>query len=228
MKIIHPNSLAATLDVLNEIFFMGRSLSKGERNEAAEWIASRQGLKGAYSRMFAPTELDFKRGIRLFTGEKVFSGAAIGHILGEESSRALILLGSNSPVAGLALNRATTGMMQAITRSEKPGKVRGFYCCGTCTAALWRNLAVGGLKQPKKRLAVGLEVLRKYRDGNGKWRRFPFYYTLLALSEIDDKRAIDEIRYVAPVGERLLGRYKANNKLAVRRRILLQRILAKC
>ena len=92
---------------------------------------------------------------------------------------------------------------------------------------MWRHLVVGGLNKSKMRLGDGLKVLRKYRDGNGKWRRFPFYYTLLALSEIDDKRAIDEMRYVAPVCERLLGRHRANNKLAVRRRMLLQRILAK-
>ena len=228
MKILHPSSLAVTLDVLNEVFFMGHSLSNAERTGVARWIAARQGLEGAYRGMIAPTSLDLKRGIRLFTGEKVVSGAAIGHILGEEASRALILLDGSLPVAREALKKSNRGMMRALMSCETPKSVRGFYCCGACTAALWRHLAVGGLKQSKRRLNAGLKVLKRYRDGNGKWRRFPFYYTLLALSEIDDKRAIDEMRYVAPVCERLLGRYKANNKLAVRRRMLLQRILAQC
>jgi len=110
---------------------------------------------------------------------------------------------------------------------ETPARVRGFYCCGTCSASLWRHLAVGGLDKPKKRLNAGLRVLRKYRDGSGKWRRFPFYYTLLALSEIDDKLAVHELEYAAPLCERLLNRYRARTKIATRRRVLLQRVLDK-
>jgi hypothetical protein len=227
MKILHTSSLASTLDALNEVFFMGHMLTKPERREIATWIAGRQGLKGAYRGMFAPTPLDFKRGISLFTGERVVSGAAIGHILGEESSRALILLDGGSPAVREALMKSNKGMLRALMSCETPNRVRGFYCCGTCTAALWRHLAVGGLGKSKRRLSAGLEVLKKYRDGAGKWRRFPFYYTLLALSEIGGKLATDERRYAASVCEQLLKRYKSKNKIAKRRRILLERILAK-
>lgn len=228
MKILHPNSLAVTLDALNEVFFMGHSISKAERTTVARWLAGRQGVKGAYRGMIAPTPLDFERGIRLFTGEKVVSGAAIGHILGEESSRALILLNGSSPVAREALKKSNRGMMKALMSCETPTRVRGFYCCGTCTAAMWRHLAVGGLKQSKRRLSAGLKVLRKYRDGAGRWRRFPFYYTLLALSEIGRGIAIDELHYTAPLCERLLKRYKAKNKLAKRRRSVMEKVLAEC
>ena len=228
MKILNKSSLARTLDALNEVFFMGSTLTRTEREEIAEWIARRQGLKGAYRGMFAPTPLDFKKGIRLFTGEKVVSGAAIGHILGEEASRALILLDGSSPVAHQALMKSNRGILRALMSCETPARVRGFYCCGVCTSALWRHLAVGGLKHPKRRLQAGLKVLKTHRDGAGKWRRFPFYYTLLALSEVDGKQADDEISYAAPVCERLLKRYKSANKIPKRRRILLKRILARC
>jgi hypothetical protein len=171
--------------------------------------------------------LDYRRGIRLFTGEKVTSGAAIGHILGEEASRALMILDGALPEARVALKKSSKGMIKALMSCETPTRVRGFYCCGTCTAALWRHLAVGGLSKPKQRLAAGLRVLKKYRDGKGKWRRFPFYYTLLALSEIDRKLVADEIHYIAPVCERLVKRYKAKSKIARRRKILLERILAR-
>jgi len=228
MKMLHPNSLASTLDAINEVFFMEYALTKPERMKIARWIAGRQGLKGAYRGMFAPTQRDFKRGIRLFTGERVVSGAAIGHILGEESSRALIMLDGSSPIAREALKKSDKGMLRALMSCETPTRVRGFYCCGTCTAALWRHLTVGGLEHSKRRLEVGLKVLKTYRDGAGKWRRFPFYYTLLALSEIDGKLAMDEIRYAAPICERLLKRYKSKHKIAKRRRILLERILTKC
>lgn len=228
MKLLHHNSLAATLDAVNETFFTNSSSSKVERDSVIEWIASRQGIKGSYRGMFAPTPLDFKRGIRLFTGEKVVSGAAIGHILGEEASRALILLNGDSLIAREALKRSNRGMIRALASCETPKSVRGFYCCGTCTAALWRHLAVGGLTHPMRRLDAGLKVLKKYRDGAGKWHRFPFYYTLLALNEIDKKQAIDEMRYAAPVCEAILKRYKIKNKIATRRRMLLEKILTKC
>jgi hypothetical protein len=226
LKILHANSLADTLDALNEAFFMGYSLTKPERTNLLSWIAGRRGVKGAYRGMFAPTTLDFRRGIRLFTGERVISGAAIGHILGEEASRALILLNGRSPVAQGALKASNKGMIRALMSCETPARVRGFYCCGTCTVALWRHLAVGGLNKSRKRLSAGMKVLSKYRDGAGKWHRFPFYYTLLALSELDSALATAELRYAAPVCERLSKRTSAKNKIARRRKLLLERILA--
>jgi hypothetical protein len=227
MKLLHANSLADTLDAINEVFFMQCTLARAEKKNLARWLAGRQGLAGAYRGMFAPTQLDYRRGIRLFTGEKVTSGAAIGHILGEEASRALIILDGTLPETRGALKKSNKGMIKALMSCETPTRVRGFYCCGTCTAALWRHLAVGGLSKPKQRLAAGLRVLKEYREGNGKWRRFPFYYTLLALSEIEQKLAADEIRYAAPVCEKLVKRYKAKSKIARRRKILLERILAR-
>ena len=228
MKIIHLNSLAATLDALSEIFFFGYSLSKSQRAKIAKWIAGRQGLPGSYAKMFAPTEYDFKRGIRLFTGERIRSKAATGHILGEEACRALILLNVRSTDVQVALQRATQGMLRRLAPSETRGRVRGMYCCGTCTGAYWRHLAVGGLKNSKRRLATGMKVSKMYRDGTGRWRRFPFYYTLLALSEIDLPSAIAEIRYAAPVCEQYLKRSHSNDKISIRRRVLVERILKKC
>jgi hypothetical protein len=146
----------------------------------------------------------------------------------EEASRALILLDGSFTAAHEALKKSNRGIMKALMSCETPTRVRGFYCCGTCTAALWRHLAVGGLKQSKRRLSAGLKVLKKYRDGAGKWRRFPFYYTLLALSEIGRGIAIDELHYTAPLCERLLKRYKARNKLAKRRRRVMEKVLAEC
>ncbi len=228
MKILHVNSLAMTLDGLNEAFFFGRKLSRTEKSKAVKWIASRQGKAGSYRGMFAPTPLDYKRGIKLFTGERVVSGAAIGHILGEEASRALRLLDGKSALGRESLKRSNKGIIRALMSCESPAQPRGFYCCGTCTAAMWRNLARGGLNSSKKRISNGLKALRKYRDGTGKWRRFPFYYTLLALYEIGGTRARDEMRYAAPVCERYLKRSRAKSKFAARRRALLERVLAMC
>lgn len=228
MKIVNSNSLAATLDAVNEAFFCGRSLSKSQREETAKWIAGRQGRPDSYADMFAPTENDLKEGVRVFTGERLRSRAAIRHILGEEACRVLILLDVSIAAVQNALNRASRGMMNALTRSEAGNSTPGMYCCGTCTCSLWRHLVVGGLEDAERRLAEGMKALKLHRDDNGRWRRFPFYYTLLALSELDLQSAIEEMRYASPVCKRYLRQSQKDNKIAQRRRLLAERILEKC
>ena len=51
-----------------------------------------------------------------------------------------------------------------------------------------------------------MKYLKENRKEQGRWRRFPFYYTLLAIMEIPGSQAINEIRYSAPVLERMLKR----------------------
>ena len=224
MRIIDPSSLAETIDNLNDAFFYGRKLAKSEREEAAKWIAARQGLPGSYSGMFAPTLSDFQRGIKLFTGDRVKSRAATAHILGEEASRALILLKVRSSAVQEALRESTDSMLKRLDYEDrKPGP----YCCGICSVSLWRHLSVGGLKDPEKELAGGLKELRAHRDGTGKWRRFPFYYTLLALTEINDPGAVREMRYTAKVCERALKRTAGADRYSIRRHDLLERVMQK-
>jgi hypothetical protein len=221
MDIVNPDSLSKTLDALNEAFFFLQPLTQLQKEQVAEWIASRQGKAGSYANMFAPTEIDFKEGARLFTGEIVPSRAATSHILGEEACRALILLDVKIDSARQALERASLGMIGRL------GSTSGIYCCGKCTTALWRHLVVGGLNNSRHRLTTGLEALKARRDGEGRWRTFPFYYTLLALNEINSPLAIEEMKYASPVCERYLQRVSENDKTTQRRRVLLEKILEK-
>ena len=186
-------------------------------------------MPGSYAGMFAATQRDVKEGMTVFTGEKVRSGAATRHILGEEACRALILL--DVPLASVrdALKRASAGMIPRLRQaSGRPSVIPGTYCCGICTCSLWRHLAVGGLEKGEQWLAAGMKALKQHRTGDGKWRRFPFYYTLLALSEIALPTAIEEMRYAAPACEQGLKRCRSEDKFVQRRRLLLERVLAKC
>jgi hypothetical protein len=178
--------------------------------------------------MFAPTDKDFKRGVKVFTGEAVRSNAATGHILGEEACWALILLNVSDASVKDALNRASLGMLKRLKEYETQWKVHGTYCCGICSDSYWRHLIVGGLDKNKQRLAAGMKKLKSYRIGDGQWRRFPFFYTLLALNEIKLKSAIEEMRYAAPACEQYLKRARTGNKYSQRRRLLVERILARC
>ena len=228
MRIVYKSSLAKTVDAVNEVFFFGHSLSKSKKGEVAKWIAKRQGKSGSYANMFAPTDKDFRDGIRLFTGERVRSGAATAHILGEEACRALILLSINTAGVQKSLSNANNGMMERIKISEGKGRVRGTYCCGTCTSSYWRHLAVGGLKNAERELQAGIKNLKLHRDRSGRWRKYPFYYTLLALSEINLPSAVKEMQYASRLCESLLKRRPKRDKYSQRRRFLAEKILLKC
>ena len=177
MKILNTQSLVATVDAINLATFTSESISRSQRLEAAQWIVGRQGKPGSYANMFAPTERDWTRGTRLFTGERITTKVGTSHFLGQETCRALILLKTNTKAAKKALEAATSGMLERLGKEKR----FGMYCCGTCSAALWRHLAVGGLAEvkPVRVLAAGIKRLKAHRDGKGRWRVFPFYYTLI-------------------------------------------------
>jgi hypothetical protein len=63
------NSLATLVDSIEQKRYFGQRIPAREILAAAREIASRQGLPGSYAGMFAPTKPDFRRGIRVFTGE---------------------------------------------------------------------------------------------------------------------------------------------------------------
>ena len=225
LKIMNKSSLGATIDRLNDILFWGKKIGVKEKREVARWIASRQGMKGSYCGMFAPTEKDFKEGLRVFTGERIKSRAGISHILGEETIRNLILLKVSDKKVQEALKIANRNMSQRIADSEKKWGYTGTYCCGICTASFWRNLVVGGLGNKEKRISAGLKNLKKHRKGDGKWRRYPFFYTLLALSEIDTKASHQEMKYAALVLERYLQSRGRKDKYSKRKSEIARRVL---
>lgn len=226
MELINHKSLATTLNYVNEAFFYKRSLLKSERVEVAKWIASRQGMPGSYANMFAPTKKDFQNGLELFTGEKISTRAGISHVLGQESCRALILLNVKSADVKLALERASAGFIERMKQYIESDK--GTYCCATCSCAFWRHLSVGGLVNGERILAAGLKTLNSFRDGKGRWKKFPFYYMLLVLNELELPAAVKELQYAAPACERILRRDTKKNGICQRRRILAERTLDKC
>jgi hypothetical protein len=127
MKLVHTSSLARTLDAVNQALFVGKHVPKTESRRAAEWIASRQGLPKSYAGMFAPTPRDFREGISLFTGERISSGAATSHILGEEACRALLLLNEGSSDVREVMVRASRSMDRLLARSEAKSARPGFF-----------------------------------------------------------------------------------------------------
>ena len=110
--------------------------------------------------------------------------------------------------------------------SVGPGQAR-LLLIWACTASVWRHLAAGGLTRGRERLAAGVELLKVYRDRDGGWRRFPFHYTLLALTGMNGKGVVDEMQVAAPRLEQMLKRRGRGDRFDLRRRAVAERILAR-
>jgi hypothetical protein len=127
MSLLDMRSLGGTIDAVGDALFFNRRIPKSEARRVAAWLAGRQGRPGSYAGMFAPTPRDFAHGIRLFTGERISSGAATGHILGEETCRILLRLNTDVAEATVALERATRSMDKRLSQSESMRGRRGFF-----------------------------------------------------------------------------------------------------
>ena len=165
-------------------------------------------------------------GIVLFTGERVASASA-RHILGEEASRVLRVLRVRDRNITRAIESADDGLLRCLARAaEDPRRQNpGLFCCGKCSVGLWRNLLAGGLDRREERLQRGALALRAVRDGQSGWRRFPFWYTVLALSEMDGNEAVAELKHAAPALERAASRAVPSAVYARRRHELAARAL---
>ncbi len=224
--LINKTSLSQTVDAINAAHFDGRALAASERREVARWIAARQGLPGAYGGTFAGFPDERSNGIVLFTGERIASASA-RHILGEEACRALRLLHVRDGRVTRAIEAADDGLMQCLARAAHDPRNGnpGLYCCGKCSVGMWRNLLAGGLDRREERLRCGALHLHTVRDGRQGWRPFPFWYTVLALSEMDSREATAELKYAAPALERAASRAVPSAVYARRRHELAARAL---
>ncbi|MCY3714787.1 MAG: hypothetical protein OXH02_16000 [Gemmatimonadetes bacterium] len=226
-SIPHPNSLSITLDRINERHFLGDSFDRTEAERTLDWLAGRFGSDSAYAGTFGLTEQDRRSKTYTFTGERLQS-ASLRHIQAEETCRAIILLNRRVGRDRLPeLEAATSELLGCFEAAHAKGKPRGTFCCGPSTVSLWRHMAIGGLGDYARHLDEGIGVLASHEDGAGTWRRFPFYYTLLALSEVDTPNARRAVSYAFPECERRVNTIRRNTPFGVRRYGLLSRILEK-
>jgi hypothetical protein len=211
--ILDTTSLSKTVDNINAMFLTSEAIPAGEGLVAARWIVSRQGEKGSYRSLPAPTSSDFDQGMRVFTGERLVSASA-RHIMGQEGARAAWLLGGNDPDVRMAYNQATSWMHTA-PEFEKTGS----YCCPRCSLAFWRHTWVGDFEDKVSHLVKGLHFMKNLRLGDGKWRNFPFFYAVYTLSELNLDPARDELKYARPAMERSMK--KARSDVYSKRRVAI-------
>jgi hypothetical protein len=215
--ILVDHSLAETLWRLEEVRQGFRPKADAQVEQALRWVLSRQGLESSYMNLFAPTKKDLL-GVQLPTGERIES-AALRHILGEEALRTAILWNLRSSHEA---KKAVTNFNQLLERGEPCAKSSGFYCCYKCTPAFLRTLTVVKPEKWEEILEKGVQNIKKERTSDGRWHGFPFFYTLLTLSEISLPSAKAELRHAGKIAQKLLKRYQKDDRTSCFRKLGLE------
>lgn len=224
MRLLNRTSLYKTVDNVNEALFYGIKITKTDAEIITDWISSRYDTEYSYNHSYGLTGKDMNSPVYTFTGERLLS-ASMRHIMAEEAARVVLQLSKITRLKPNTLKKTDKWFYKMLKASEEAGKQMGTFCCGSCTIGLWRYLNAGGLPKYQKYISDGIRSLHSNRDETGKWGRFPFYYTLLALSEIDDPSALKEINYAQPACERALKRMNKKNNFSWRKRDLLLKIM---
>jgi hypothetical protein len=229
MKYLVNKSLFKTIDNVSEALMFNLKIDTDEKFKISDFIINQQGKPYTYADTFAPTEVDLKNDLMLFTGEKIKTTAGKCHMIGEEAARVLRRLGLKNEKIKTALRKADIGLQKRIDDSLSRSRYSyGMYCCKSCSCAMWLNITSGGINNNTEFLKAGLSCLKKYHDNKGKWFGFPFYYTLYVLNEMNTDLAMDEMKYVArSLEEKLKRRIIHENKYELRRHYICEQILNK-
>ena len=63
---------------------------------------------------------------------------------------------------------------------------------------------MGDFKDKETHIAMGLKMMNDSRTREGEWHRFPFYYGVYALLELELETAYSELKYARPAIEKHL------------------------
>ena len=222
MSIVHPASLADTLDITSEAYFNDSPLPSPLRQEIAMWIISRQVQSGANAGYFIPFAAETETRARLFTGELLHTNLARRHIQLIEAARVLKLLGIEHPAAVDSIRMAYQ-CMDTMCYSQFCAKGE----CKVLTIAYLRLLSLDGVPDSVARLASLFARLSDYRDGRGKWNGFPYFYMLLMLTEVDHPLADQELEYTLPVCNKLSSQVWPSDSISKRRQAIITHVLAR-
>jgi hypothetical protein len=222
MIIVHPTSLSTTLDTTAGMFFTQKLISSIQCEEITSLLTGRQIQFGQNSGFFLPFASEVEAQPRLFSGEPLHTDFAHRHIMLIEATRFLVLLGVDAPAVRHSISCADQRMAASCySKFCSTGE------CKTLTIAYMRYLKLCTTPDSGTDLNRFLSRLADFRDGNGKWNGFPYYYTLLMLSEIDAPLAAQELEYAVPTCEKLLGKLRLSDPHSKRRRAILNTVLSR-
>jgi len=191
-------------------------------SEAVDWVLSRQVMAGRRRGMFQPLPADFAEGVRLPTGEKLKTKLATWNVLGHEAVRALHLLAPEDAQVKQAVARALSTFRQDCYAQQ--------HCaigeCAHSGISYMRLLLSSGTSEEQVWIEAELEMLRSHRLSTGRWRQFPFYYTLHVLLELPGDAARDELNHAVPACLHVRDRIDPPQSVTARRSDIVERVLA--
>jgi len=213
-------SLYALVDEIEGALHSGEELRKSVRGDWVKQLLSRQIATGRDAGAFQPTAKDLSGEAQLFTGERLRTKLAVWNALTAESARLLALLGRDEACEE-AIRRASAWLSPRCFASRD-------CVIGECAHSFVANLRyLNAIGEDPSIVTRHVHLLGRHREENGRWRRFPFYYTVLTLSEIQSEVARSELRHAIPALLRANPTSSKLEKHVLRRSRLIDRVIAR-
>lgn len=195
MDVIRELSLYETVMNATRHHFLDGMFDAVERNRLTGWLLSRRNPGGGFLFPLTPEERTAKP--PLLTGEKPKTYLLAENALECETLRLLALLSPANPESEQAIAMADRRLRrQCFANVCLTGE------CPHVSIAYLRFLTSHPGSETGSRLRHGVEVLSQHRAGDGRWQKFPFWYTLLWLVDLPANLAKDELVYAVPALER--------------------------
>ena len=208
------------LDSLEEaILLLERSYRSGDNidlEQVVEFIVGQQIRYGQDAGTFVEARNVSRSKVRVYTGERLQTYLAAKNILTISSVRALVLSGSSSEV-----------VYSSILVAEKwlDNQCFSVFCatgeCRHSSVAFIRYLNASGKTERLNRM---IAQLTKFRDTKGGWKGFPYFFTLLTLSEIESSIADDELKYALAFAEQRFKKSRIEEPYNTRRDEIFARV----
>ncbi|MFW9843496.1 MAG: hypothetical protein ACFFEV_02855 [Candidatus Thorarchaeota archaeon] len=208
------------LDSLEEaILLLDRYHRSGDNidfEQVVEFITGQQIRYGRDAGTFVESRNVSCHKPRIYTGERLQTYLASKNILTIDSARALILSGSSTEITKSSI---------ALVDSWMENQCFSDFCatgeCRYSSIAYIRYLNACGKIDRIEQMVCKLS---KFRDGKGGWTGFPYFFTLLALTEIRSSIVDNELEYALAYIETRFRRSRSEEPYATRRNEILANI----
>ena len=209
--------LAQVLERAEAALRQGWRAGAPTRIDVVDSLLDRQIRSGRKAGLFAVSLADWERGPHLWTGEPIRTKLATEHVFSQEAARLLCRLAGGDPTVERAVAAASTRLagtcyaVQHCTIGE----------CATSFIGYVRFLAAVLGDSAHAEIAPRIHTLSQFRLGDGRWKRFPLFYTALVLSELRLPAAKDELLYAREACVRAARHNSVDEPYARRRSQLL-------
>ena len=223
MSLVDSRGLGRTLDGIERRLEQGAEPSSSEEAlEVVGWLLARQRRRGRDAGIFEPLPADFGE-TRLATGERLKTRLAVRNVLSHRAVRALKGFADGD-------RRIEDAVEHALEVFRDDCYAKDHCAIGECAhSAISYMRLVACLDVPSSEawIEAQMAILREQRLKPGRWKGFPFHYTLLALLELPEEMANDELRHAVPACLRVRSRVDPPQFAGARRSDVVERVLAR-